>query len=321
MIIIRSYRKRDYDAVLALGEYFTKTPYVVDPRFRTLTDIISPLLHTKQFFNRRIRILVAYSNNKVVGFLSYIIEKDLSRFLFPYSPSKYATILFLAVDSVHQKQGVGGLLMDRCLKDCQKNEVQVVGIGTEVDNTNAVNLYLKKGFTPTLYWDAYRIYRESLNKVVLPFKPTEQDSQTWKKSIRTRPFPWFYEPTADADDVLDFLTHRTEQQIKNDKLELIQKQIGDHHLALTLQRDYNRERYYRIKGSLWSFEDFYESKNKGTYLPAFIQNVLQKLPDFVMAEYKIDSQDYETKKILQNIGMSRVYRGVFFRKDISRKYL
>ncbi len=57
-----------------------------------------------------------------------------------------AEILRIATDSSHQKQGVGGGLLDEFIKLCKDRGVERILLEVRADNTSAMRLYERHGF-------------------------------------------------------------------------------------------------------------------------------------------------------------------------------
>ena len=318
MLIIKRANKSDEEAILALGENFELTPYRIDKKFGNLTDVKVPLLVKAQFSNPKIQILVAYINKKVVGFISFIIEKELTAYISETGDS-YASILFLSVDKEYRKQGIGTELLKKCFQKLKEEEIAIVRVGTDFGNDNALALYQKMGFNVVLNWNIYRIYKDEKQEITqeLNFKNSDLPLQEFPIDILLkRAVPWFYEPKISQDLLHKFLVEKLIEQILKDNIQWIKRKVDNSTLSLTIKRDKTREKYYKIKGSLWTINDLYESEQRGQYLPEFIKTTIHSLPNFAMAECWVCSQDKETQKILLDAGMKLVYGGISLRREL-----
>ncbi len=76
------------------------------------------------------------SPNDVIGFIIGQIAADESE------------ILSIGVDPAHQKHGVGRLLVEGLVRAVQRAEVRRMYLDVATDNTAALHLYSKTGFTP-----------------------------------------------------------------------------------------------------------------------------------------------------------------------------
>ena len=317
MLTIRSTNKTDEKAVLALGENFELTPYMVDKKFRNLTNVKVPLLISTHFSNSKIKVFVACIDSKVVGFISFIIERELSTYI--SKTDLCASILFLSVDKDYQKQGIGIELLKHCFQKLREEEISIVRVGTDFGNNNALSLYQKMGFNIVLNWNIYRIYKDEKKEInqELNFEKTDLPLKNFPVDVLLkRAVPWFYEPKISHNMVHRFLIGKLMQQIQKDNIQWIKRKVGNSTLSLTIKRDKSREKYYKIKGSLWTINDLYESERRGIYLPEFIKTTIHSLPNFAMAECWVCDHDKETQKILKDAGMKLIYGGISLRREL-----
>ncbi|MGL4676144.1 MAG: GNAT family N-acetyltransferase [Brevinema sp.] len=309
-MIIRKYLDQDRLDIQRLGELFTLTPYVVDQKFQTLSNISIPLLVVTQFQNSNIQIYVAVEQNKIIAFISFIIENEFSY----YTAYRCASILFLAVDSKYQKQGIGSCMLDYVFKECRKQRISIVRVGTDHSNT-ALSLYQKKEFRTILIWNICRIYRDEilLPNDKIPLKTNHLNFDHYPmEAILKRPVPWFYEPLLSNEGVHRFLIKKVRDQLYQENIKWVSS--PNRGLSLLIKQDHFREQYYGIKGTLWILNDLYG--NDGKKLSEFLKTVITYLPDMVMAEYWVPNQDKITQTILHNAGMKIVYQGISLVKQL-----
>ncbi|MDK2818631.1 MAG: GNAT family N-acetyltransferase [Spirochaetota bacterium] len=318
MFTIRNANQTDESAILALGNNFELTPYMIDKKFRNLTDVKVPLLVNTQFSNSKIKILVACINHKVVGFISFIVEKELSNYI-STTEEQYISILFLSVDEKYRKQGIATRLLKYCFEKWREQDITIVRVGTDCGNTNALSLYQKQGFNTILNWNIYRIYKDD-NKPfsqLLNFEQVDLHLKNFPINILLkRAIPWFYDPKISHNRLHRFLIEKIMLQIQNNDLQWIKRKVNNSILSLTIKRDKAREEYYKIKGSLWTINDLFESENRGQFLPEFINTTIRSLPNFAMVESWVCAHDYETQKILLKTGMKFVYGGISLRREL-----
>ena len=319
-MLIRRYEDKDKPSILNLGQNFELTPYVVDKKFRNLTSCRIPLLVDRQLANPQIVTLVACEGDKVIAFLSYMVERDLSE----YHQKKInssplcASILFVTVDKEFRGKNIATTLIEQCFKECRKLRVTVIRVGTDFDNQNALSLYQKLDFEIVLTWYIYRIYKDEFKPLMsspsfIPIK-SKLSIEATEKTIARRPLPWFYEPKLNTEHTYQYLASKKEQKLNS--LQIYQAECHQKKIGFTLKRDSLRESYYKIKGSLWNMEDLVESEIRGQILPIYIKQVIKNLPDFLMLESWVCAHDYETQHILKQVGMKAVYGGISLRRDI-----
>lgn len=321
IVTIRKLQEKDKNFILKLGNNFNLTPYVIDKKFRSLTKQRIPILINNHFNSSKVVTIVACINNEVVGFISYILEKELSTFLKnnDNNSPNCASILFVTVDKAYRRKGIAKALIKYAIEKCKKSNVSIIRLGTDFGNNDAVSLYQQMGFNIILTWHIYRIYKNELISSSHEFTPIKKTPliESIDKFLLRRPFPWFYEPTISLQHTQKFLTNKVKNQLKNNSLKMIQGQHKDKKVGLTFKRDTCRESYYKLNGSLWTIGDFLENGARGELLPFYIQNVLCQLPNFLMAESWVCAHDYETQHILQKAGMKFVYGGISLRKELT----
>lgn len=303
MLTIREALSRDSYSIQQLSKNLTLTPYTVDPKFKSISNNSIPLLANQQCSNKNIKIFVAEKNNKIIGYISLIIEKEFSYFI----AQRCASILFLVVDTSFQNQGVGGLLLDHAIQYCQQQRSTIIRVGTDEHN-HALHLYQKKGFNQVLVWDIHRIYRHELNKNIQKIPLYKMDSNIEKfpmNAILKRPLVWLYYPPISVEGVHKFL-------IKQFINKFNQKEISwwttsSQESSVIIKRDKLREKYYGIAGTLWVFNDLYYQDKLQAEI--FLKNLVFQLPQLFMAEYWVCRHDKETKQLLENVGFQKVYSG------------
>ncbi len=310
---IRAYTTDDHPAILSLGLLFIFTPYVIDKKFRTYTKLTIPLLVAQQTLNPKIKIYVAVNkNNQVVGFISYIIEEEFSKCV----SSKCASLLFLAVGKDYQRQGVATQLLNHIEEECRQQKVHTLRVGTDEGN-NAIHFYKKHGFNTTLLWEIFRVYKDELYSPMRTVQihqqqDTDHDVYPWNVLLK-RPLPWFYDDDFTKEDVHRFLITKTRNQLVKKSGSWLTATKDNRCVSVLVNRDVAREKYYEVPGTLWMLNDIFGYQG---LCADFLNTILMSLPNFLMAEYWLCEDDAETKKILTDIGMKRVYGGVSLVKKL-----
>lgn len=108
----------------------------------------------QSILNETSDILVALSNNEIVGFL-LITEQSTP----PYPcfiQHKYAYIIDFVVKPQHQGKGIGSALMNEAKSWIKKRQLDYLELSVLAENSGAINLYEKHGFKPrmhTMRWE------------------------------------------------------------------------------------------------------------------------------------------------------------------------
>ncbi|SFB87495.1 Ribosomal protein S18 acetylase RimI [Brevinema andersonii] len=317
MVTIRFFTPDDLLAVCELATYFELSPYQVDPEFRQLSTVKVPFLITHNLSNPDIITLIAENDDKqVIGFISFVFEKNMVQFLESNFQNKdlFASILFLSVNQKYRCQGIGKLLLKSCLKYLKDQGIYYIRIGTDYGNFQALSLYQKVGFKLSMLWHIYRIYKKELkyqsSNIFKDWKNCDDWSENPEIFLRRRPIPWYYDPQSSKQQIYYYILERFEEQLSTKKLITVQKQINNKSLGIILQRDIFLEQGYQLKGYIYHITDLLESPSRGEFLSEFLKDTFLELPNLLMAEIWIPSHDYLSQKIVQKAGMKFCYGGI-----------
>ena len=81
--------------------------------------------------------LVAGNNNEIAGYMSFIIS----------GRHNTGRIYSIAITPSHRGAGIANILMDKTIEYANKNNLRAIFLEVRTDNTAAIQLYKKKGFT------------------------------------------------------------------------------------------------------------------------------------------------------------------------------
>lgn len=102
-------------------------------------DLVLPFIR-KYFLNFRYdsnpyeRMFCYKKNNKIIGFISYSIIYER------------AELNYIVVDEKYRRKGIAQKLLDFALDDLKNNMVENFSLEVNVNNKDAIKLYLKNGF-------------------------------------------------------------------------------------------------------------------------------------------------------------------------------
>ncbi|MGL4562742.1 MAG: GNAT family N-acetyltransferase [Brevinema sp.] len=309
----------DYPRIIELGKEFRLTPYVVDPIFTTMTDIITPMLLSHQMLsNSSFKVLVAKLKGTVIGFIIYSYDDGLSNYLKlqDLEAPRCGSIIFLAVDPIYRRNNVASALINMCKKNCAKDGVGLLRVNTDYGNEPALNLYQKYGFKVNMNFHIYRIYKHQLTFKLSTqaskrlFLPASIFAEPLEEIVKRRPVPWYYTPLIKKIGVESYILYQLKEQLKTNHISIIQKNLYNKTVGLILKQEKEKEIYYGLNGSVWTITDIMEDGIRGEQLPFFIQYVLYSLPNFLMADILVNAADYETQKILRESNMNYIYGGI-----------
>lgn len=107
----------------------------------------------KNSFNNKDKyFLIAEENNEIYGYL-----------LFSLNNMGFATIELISLDKSAQGKGIGSKLLASLIYFAENNNIKKIRVGTQIDNIQAINFYMKKGFNLNSISSIYHFWpREEL---------------------------------------------------------------------------------------------------------------------------------------------------------------
>ena len=91
----------------------------------------------KNSFNNRDKyFIIAEENQEIYGYI-----------LFSFNKANSITIELISLDKSAQGKGIGTKLLDSLVYFAIKNHIHKIKVGTQIDNIQAINFYMKKGFS------------------------------------------------------------------------------------------------------------------------------------------------------------------------------
>ncbi len=132
---------RVFEMFVQLYEHLNSKGFVLKLNTGNLTEILEATLDSKF-----LKLFVAESENKVVGFINLNISKINIKF--KAENSKYiGNISELFVDESCRSKNTGKMLIERAREYFSEYEIEYMQVHTMVKNTRAVNFYKNAGFT------------------------------------------------------------------------------------------------------------------------------------------------------------------------------
>ncbi|KAM0678753.1 N-alpha-acetyltransferase 30 [Binucleata daphniae] len=109
-----------------------------------LSESYSFFLYTLFYTKYNDHCFTAKLGNKIVGAIFAKIEEN-----------GFGYIGLFAVDQNYRQKGIGTKLITACLQSFLVNNISIIVLETESNNTAAIHLYEKIGFIKTDYYDRY----------------------------------------------------------------------------------------------------------------------------------------------------------------------
>lgn len=117
------------------GTCFLYSRFHADPILNKKADLLHEKWIENCFYGLADCILVHRSNSRVIGFIA-VKKSELDN-----------KIVLIGVDKNHQGEGCGKRLMEQFFNYSMQSNANTCSVRTELDNSQAINLYLKHGFS------------------------------------------------------------------------------------------------------------------------------------------------------------------------------
>ena len=93
-------------------------------------------------------VYICKYNGEFIGEIAIVFEMNDEDYTIP---NQRVYISRLIVKTEYRNQGIGGILIDFIIKKVKDMGYKEASIGVDKDNTIAINLYRKKGFTNVIF--------------------------------------------------------------------------------------------------------------------------------------------------------------------------
>ena len=161
MITIRRYQPQDLLPIEAITRRaFTLTSFDVDPLIPTgvsaevAWEIWARPILEKNGENACL-CAIDEENNILVGFLIYGEHKQFSELI----GKKISSIIIMGIDPDRgMGQHIGSQLVSECVKLMEKRDVNLISVGTDLNNYAAIGAYQKNEFRSIMHWGNWRFY-------------------------------------------------------------------------------------------------------------------------------------------------------------------
>ncbi|MBQ8613037.1 MAG: GNAT family N-acetyltransferase [Ruminiclostridium sp.] len=95
------------------------------------------------------RVVYVYKvDGEFLGEIAYVLDMNDSDYTIP---NQRIYISRLIVKPEYRNKGIGGILVDFMIEEIRKMGYKEISIGVDKDNTAALHLYRKKGFTNVIF--------------------------------------------------------------------------------------------------------------------------------------------------------------------------
>ncbi|WP_188074705.1 GNAT family N-acetyltransferase [Planococcus sp. ANT_H30] len=107
----------------------------------------------------------SFSKKEKYFIVAEVNEEILGYLLFSFNKSDALTIELISLDKTAQGKGIGTKLLDSLVYFAGNNNIHKIKVGTQIDNLQAINFYMKKGFSLSSKSSIYHFWprKELLN--------------------------------------------------------------------------------------------------------------------------------------------------------------
>lgn len=309
---IRKSDTQDIPRLIELSHLFASSPFTFDKHFQQLSDSFHPIFAEKMLNDPHTITLVVVDRNKIIGFISVIINRTLSKVL------KYniSTILLLVVDSEFRKSGIGTMLVDNAVRMLFSLGSDIITVGTDVYNIPAINVYEKNGFNTRLCWHIFRYYRdyginpEWINEEIDAFPYSKLGDFIHHYN---RPVSLLKEPDIDSQKLKDYLIERNHHNaLKGNTLSLGYYPKGQLDGWIHIAPDEIAKQTISLEGSVYKILDIGlkdHLQHQGIE-KMILQDLIARLHDFELIEFWLDADNDYMIHQSENAGFRLSYSGI-----------
>lgn len=311
MIEYRGMIQSDFPFLLRLCYEFENSPYNADPDFRKLGTEFFPVFGEKMLRDHQTSTVVAAERGKVIGFLSFAVNKGLSSAI----SLKIANILLLAVDREYRGRGIGRELVSRAQSLLKTGGVKMATVGTDLNNFPAIRSYESCGFKTAMSWHILRFYqgqRAFSRNTKIKVEPFPLGKLEYFRPYFSRPVSLLNDPQVNTSDLKDFLYEGIRAQLlKGNTIPLAFYENGDIAGMINIVHDQLAEESLKGDAVIYRVLDWIAlGERKKEIRSALMIEALYRLRDFSMTEIWVKSDDYDTLKAAEQIGFEIRYSGV-----------
>ena len=271
--------------------------------------------------NKNKYCVIAVHQNKAVGYIIYGADAEYSKLL----DLKIGSVILMAVDKKYQgKFNIALDLINYVLNIYKKYEMNIVTVGTDLDNLPALINYINAGFRPILFWSTFRYYYKNPQ---FQFKEDKSIKISKRKKVKivnlknfSRPVSFFMDKRFDKplkQKIDTYIRKRILSGIKKEKLELFnieqkKKTIG----LITVMKERSLSKIldktiYRINDIIFFHNDI---DLNITILHSLLKYLLKQERDISTVEIFIKSNDWEVIEALIKAGFIPVHNSVTLHK-------
>ena len=265
--------------------------------------------------------IIALGDNKVLGYVIYGANLNFSKIL----KLRIGTIILMAVNKKHQgKYHIASNLLKTILNIYQNFQMDMITVGTDVNNLPAFINYINNGFRPILLWTTFRYYFENKLKSphgisIMPFK----NIRPVQLKNFSRPVPLLRDKKMSSEKKIILKAHiikKITESIKNKKNELYEfkykkKSIGyftiikEEIISKVLKKE-----VYHINDIIYMNNDI---KLKKQAIINFLFYLQKRFKKIFIVEIFTESDNWDLIEILTSAGFIPLHHTITLHKHIN----
>lgn len=263
--------------------------------------------------------ILAVKDNKAIGYIIYGVNAEYGKIL----NLKIGSIILIAIDEKYQgKHKIAQTLLKYVINVYSKYHINVITVGTDIDNLPAFINYIKNGFQPMLFWSTYRIYPSDQQ-----FKKNNNIKIKEEVKITDKILKQFHRPVSLLIDnriknplkkkLAQFIRKKIAEDVKNGKIKLFSVIYkGDEIAFFTIIKE-NRisdilgKGLFRINDIVLLKKDNKLNKKVLNYFIIYLKN---KFRNLYCIEVFIKSNNWELIKLLEQTDFHLIHNAVTLHK-------
>lgn len=270
--------------------------------------------------------IVATVDDKAVGYIIYGANAEFSKLL----NMKIGCIILTAVDKNYRtKYKIAHNLLKYTITQYKNLKMDMISVGTDLDNLPAIINYINNGFRPILQWSTFRYYFDEMD--IIP-NPDIQIIQTNKFNAKTfspltRPISLLLDNNISSDKKNKLIKH-VKKKVKNDitgnKLLSYHIKYKKRHAAfVTLKHEKSISRI--LNKPFFRIYDFYVIDKNTDFnkeiLSYFFKYLKNEHPEMEIIEIFTSLNNWDLIELLSKCGFILVHNAVTLHYHLVKNFI
>lgn len=265
--------------------------------------------------------IIAIKDDKAIGYIIYGVNAEYGKIL----NLKIGSIILIAIDIKYQgKHKIAQTLLKYVINIYLKYHINVIAVGTDIDNLPALINYIKNGFQPILFWSTYRIYplnqqfkKNNNIRIKEELKPTDKILKQFHRPVSLLIDNRIKDTL--KKKLNQFIRKKIAEDVKKEKIKLFSVACKEDEVAFFTIIKENRisdilgKELYRLNDIVFLKKDNKLNKKILNYFLIYLKN---KFKNLYCIEIFVKSNDWELIKLLEKTDFHLIHNAVTLHKFI-----